>query len=53
MKVDISKCPKCNRKLEKWIGDNIYKCDNGHFLALEFKSNLRKTEKKSLMDIYN
>ena len=49
MRVNTSKCPKCGGKLERWVGDNIYKCEKGHILALEFESSLRRTKKESVL----
>ena len=40
MSVDDSKCPVCDSQLESWVS-NIYKCQDGHLLALEFESKIR------------
>jgi len=49
MRVNTSKCPRCNGKLEKWIGHNLYKCENGHLFALEFESSLRRTKEERVL----
>jgi hypothetical protein len=49
MRVNTSKCLRCNGKLEKWIGHNLYKCKNGYLFALEFESSRRRTKKERVL----